>query len=138
MASQVFEKPDPEPAMPVPSNEHKLVESSSMTDNEKSPSPQLQPGEDEHTYLTGIKLYLVLACATAASFLMLLDLSILATAIPRITSQFHSLPDVGWYGSAYQLARYIFLSHSGLVVETNKLKCLSSTLSRKAIHSSQL
>jgi hypothetical protein len=25
-------------------------------------------------------------------------------AIPRITDQFHSLPDVGWYGGAYQLA----------------------------------
>ena len=27
-------------------------------------------------------------------------------AIPRITSDFHSLPDVGWYGSAYLLAKY--------------------------------
>ena len=25
-------------------------------------------------------------------------------AIPKITSDFHSLPDVGWYGAAYQLA----------------------------------
>ncbi|KAJ2973423.1 hypothetical protein NQ176_g6615 [Zarea fungicola] len=30
-----------------------------------------------------------------------LDRSIVATAIPKITSEFHSLPDVGWYGSAY-------------------------------------
>lgn len=29
------------------------------------------------------------------------DRSIVATAIPKITSDFHSLPDVGWYGSAY-------------------------------------
>lgn len=28
-------------------------------------------------------------------------------AIPRITSEFHSLADVGWYGSAYQLARCV-------------------------------
>lgn len=28
-------------------------------------------------------------------------------AIPHITSQFHSLSDVAWYGSAYQLTRYI-------------------------------
>lgn len=28
-------------------------------------------------------------------------------AIPRITSDFHSLPDVGWYGSAYLLAKYV-------------------------------
>jgi MFS family permease len=34
---------------------------------------------------------------------MALDNSIIATAIPRITDQFHSLGDVGWYGSAYLL-----------------------------------
>jgi hypothetical protein len=28
-----------------------------------------------------------------------LDNTILATAIPRITDQFNSLADVGWYGS---------------------------------------
>lgn len=31
------------------------------------------------------------------------DNSIIATAIPKITDQFHSLGDVGWYGSAYLL-----------------------------------
>jgi hypothetical protein len=28
-------------------------------------------------------------------------------AIPRITSDFHSLTDIGWYGSAYLLAKYV-------------------------------
>jgi hypothetical protein len=28
-----------------------------------------------------------------------LDNTIIATAIPRITDDFHSLKDVGWYGS---------------------------------------
>lgn len=28
-----------------------------------------------------------------------IDNSIIATAIPKITDQFHSLGDVGWYGS---------------------------------------
>ena len=27
------------------------------------------------------------------------DNSIIATAIPKITEEFHSLDDVGWYGS---------------------------------------
>ncbi|KAL4964281.1 MDR family MFS transporter [Aspergillus stella-maris] len=35
---------------------------------------------------------------------MLLDTSIVSTAIPRITSDFHSLNDVGWYGTAYLVA----------------------------------
>ncbi|KAB2574847.1 Efflux pump roqT [Lasiodiplodia theobromae] len=36
-------------------------------------------------------------------FLVALDRTILATAIPIITDEFHSLGDVGWYGSAYML-----------------------------------
>jgi hypothetical protein len=53
---------------------------------------------------------------------MMLDMSIIVTvsmyhpshasvllistkAIPRITTDFHSLNDVGWYGSAYLLAK---------------------------------
>ncbi|KAJ9605928.1 hypothetical protein H2200_009777 [Cladophialophora chaetospira] len=36
-------------------------------------------------------------------FLVALDRTIIATAIPQITDQFHSLDDVGWYGSAFLL-----------------------------------
>ncbi|KAF5859871.1 hypothetical protein ETB97_002362 [Aspergillus alliaceus] len=32
-----------------------------------------------------------------------LDRTIISTAIPRITNEFHSLDDVGWYGSSYLL-----------------------------------
>jgi MFS family permease len=34
---------------------------------------------------------------------MALDNTILSTAIPRITDQFNSLDDIGWYASAYLL-----------------------------------
>lgn len=33
---------------------------------------------------------------------------IIATAIPRITDQFHSVADIGWYGSAYLLTTCSF------------------------------
>lgn len=36
------------------------------------------------------------------------DNTIIATAIPRITDQFHALNDVGWYGSAYLLTTCAF------------------------------
>lgn len=36
------------------------------------------------------------------------DRSIIATAIPQITSDFNSLNDVGWYGSAYLLTTCCF------------------------------
>ncbi|KAK9235752.1 MFS multidrug transporter [Lipomyces kononenkoae] len=46
----------------------------------------------------------MMVAITSAIFLMLLDTSIIATAIPYITNDFHSLSDVGWYGSSYQIA----------------------------------
>ncbi|KAJ6494309.1 MFS transporter [Mycena sanguinolenta] len=39
-----------------------------------------------------------------AVFLVALDSSIIATVIPKITDEFQSLDNVGWYGSAYLLA----------------------------------
>ena len=39
---------------------------------------------------------------------MALDNTIIATAIPRITDDFHALDDVGWYGSAYLLCTCAF------------------------------
>ncbi|KAF2729911.1 MFS general substrate transporter [Polyplosphaeria fusca] len=54
-------------------------------------------------FLSGFKLYAMIGSFTVVYFLMMLDMSILSTAIPYITDEFHSLVDVGWYGSAYQL-----------------------------------
>lgn len=54
--------------------------------------------------LTGIPLALVITGLGMSIFLMSLDSSIIATAIPRITSQFNSTSDIGWYGSAYSFA----------------------------------
>ncbi|KAI5463622.1 major facilitator superfamily domain-containing protein [Mariannaea sp. PMI_226] len=59
--------------------------------------------ENNINYPTGIKLNLITLALCLAVFVMALDNSIIATAIPKITDQFHSLSDVGWYGSAYML-----------------------------------
>jgi len=37
----------------------------------------------------------------------------LATAIPQITSDFHSLNDIGWYGSSYLIAQMALLPTCG-------------------------
>jgi MFS transporter, DHA2 family, glioxin efflux transporter len=34
-------------------------------------------------------------------FLVSLDLTIVATAIPKITGEFHGLDDVSWYSAAF-------------------------------------
>ncbi|KAL3423692.1 major facilitator superfamily transporter [Phlyctema vagabunda] len=59
-------------------------------------------------YPTGVKLGLISLSLCLSVFLMALDNTIIATAIPKITDQFHSLPDVGWYGSAYLLTTASF------------------------------
>ncbi|KAF4952325.1 hypothetical protein FSARC_12668 [Fusarium sarcochroum] len=59
---------------------------------------------EEPEWLTGWKLTSMMTSLTLAAFLMLLDMSIISTAVPRITSDFHSLTDIGWYASAYNLA----------------------------------
>ncbi|KAH6666631.1 putative HC-toxin efflux carrier [Halenospora varia] len=59
-------------------------------------------------YPTGMALGLISMALCLSVFLMALDNTIIATAIPKITDQFHSLPDVGWYGSAYLLTTASF------------------------------
>ncbi|KAL8364862.1 hypothetical protein RB595_003913 [Gaeumannomyces hyphopodioides] len=68
-----------------------------------TPVPRTAIREDGTPYPTGIKLAVISVALSLAVFLMALDNAIITTAIPRITDDFHSLEDVGWYGSAYLL-----------------------------------
>ncbi|KAF7532706.1 hypothetical protein G7054_g7741 [Neopestalotiopsis clavispora] len=69
-----------------------------------TPTADEGPGDFE---LTGLPLYLVIAGVAIAIFLMSLDSSIIATAIPYITTEFGSTNDIGWYGSAYSFAMHL-------------------------------
>ncbi|KAI3391485.1 hypothetical protein diail_7212 [Diaporthe ilicicola] len=55
-------------------------------------------------HLTGPPLVLALVALNLSTILIFLDNSILSTATPTITNEFHSVQDIGWYVSAYQLA----------------------------------
>ncbi|KAF1985121.1 MFS general substrate transporter [Aulographum hederae CBS 113979] len=83
----------------------------SVTADPSKGDEDIEHGSKENTeaveqtqYISGAKLVIVLASVTLIVFLMMLDMSIVVVAIPVITSDFHSLDDVGWYGSAYMLA----------------------------------
>ena len=58
---------------------------------------------DEIIYPSGLKFALITLALCLSVFLVALDNTIIATAIPKITDHFNSLSDVGWYGSAYLL-----------------------------------
>ncbi|KAL9603377.1 MAG: hypothetical protein Q9219_001239 [cf. Caloplaca sp. 3 TL-2023] len=63
---------------------------------------------EEAEYPSGAKLAVITTALCLSVLLMALDNTIIATAIPRITDQFNSLNDVGWYGSAYLLTTCAF------------------------------
>ncbi|KAE8312999.1 major facilitator superfamily domain-containing protein [Aspergillus transmontanensis] len=50
-----------------------------------------------------LKFWLIISCNLLSLFVVTLDRTIVSTAIPRITDDFDSLGDIGWYGSAFLL-----------------------------------
>lgn len=88
--------------------------SSTATPLHDSPS-DLTQSNDEPTYPGPLALSLLMLGICLAGFLVALDRTIVATAIPRITDEFNSPGDVGWYGSAYLLASCAFQTTYGRV-----------------------
>jgi len=71
--------------------------------------------ESQIEYPQGPKLLVIILCLYMSMFLIALDRTIIATAIPRITDTFNSIDDIGWYGSAYLLAACGFILVYGRV-----------------------
>ncbi|KAM0545787.1 hypothetical protein ACHAPJ_011211 [Fusarium lateritium] len=65
-------------------------------------------GNPENSYLSGLRLVLVILGLCLAVLLVALDNTIIATAIPRISDEFRSLDDIGWYGASYLLTTCAF------------------------------
>ena len=59
-------------------------------------------------YRFGWRLYVVIACLFFGSFLIALDTNIINIVVPQISSDFHALDDVAWYGTAYLLTLTAF------------------------------
>ncbi|TID19574.1 MFS general substrate transporter [Venturia nashicola] len=59
--------------------------------------------EAEAAYLTGWKLVMIVISLQLTNVCIAIDVTIIATSIPRISNTFRSLGDVGWYVSAYLL-----------------------------------
>lgn len=84
---------------------------------QSAPSLDHQPtaDSDETVYPKPFALALLTLGIALAAFLVALDRTIVATAIPRITDDFHSPADVGWYASAYLLTSCAFQPTYGRV-----------------------
>ncbi|KAK2616421.1 hypothetical protein QQS21_000663 [Conoideocrella luteorostrata] len=77
----------------------------SEPDVEKSPrtGPGYDPEAEKNYQPKTLKFWLIVLSIFVSMFIVALDRTILATAIPRITDEFKSLGDIGWYGSSYML-----------------------------------
>ncbi|KAI8225127.1 Efflux pump mokI [Colletotrichum sp. SAR 10_77] len=93
-------------------------------------------GKEDHEYISGYRLYAALFGIMSVFFLVLLDFSITATAIPYITSDFHRLQDIGcaalqpFTGKLYTYlnVKYTFLFFV-FIFEIGSLLCAVSTSS---------
>ncbi|KAM5346693.1 hypothetical protein ACJ41O_009698 [Fusarium nematophilum] len=63
--------------------------------------PELETPPNNDAFISGGKLVLILAALYATMFLVALDRTIIGTAVPRISTEFHALDDISWYASAY-------------------------------------
>jgi hypothetical protein len=115
-AGRNVESPEVEPssveAKAEPSTPDTRVESEklpngyTLTENEKGygnaangAAGDTRPEDEEIVYPSGLALAAIVLALCLAVFLVALDQTIIATAIPRITDDFQSVKDIGWYGA---------------------------------------
>jgi len=92
-------------------------------DNALSPAPNndvssadpQKPDEPSSEYLTGAPLHLLVLGLILAVITMSLDISIIATALPRITDTFNTISDIGWYGAAFTFTNSALQPLSGKI-----------------------
>lgn len=67
------------------------------TSGEKGSAVKSENATATPDYPKAWKLFVIVAALCLAVFLVALDQTIVAVAVPKITDHFHSLDDVGWY-----------------------------------------
>ncbi|KAF4340299.1 HC-toxin efflux carrier TOXA [Fusarium beomiforme] len=73
-------------------------------------------------YPKGLDMFFIMLALVLSITLCSLDQTIVATAIPKITDEFHSIQDISWYGSAYFLTFGAFQSLWGKIYKYFPLK----------------
>ncbi|KAL8799492.1 MAG: hypothetical protein Q9182_005860 [Xanthomendoza sp. 2 TL-2023] len=99
-----------------------LSRTASVSSKDKEREAQIPVKQDTYSYPKGFRLAGILTALIISIFLVALDQTIVATAIPRITEQFRSLTQVGWYGSAFFLTLAAFQGTWGKIYKYFPLK----------------
>ncbi|KAE8366251.1 MFS general substrate transporter [Aspergillus caelatus] len=89
-----------------------VAEMDEFGQNNEEPSDR-ETQEPEEKHLKGFRMYCVSLALLTSIFLTTLDASIISTAVPQISSRFHSTLDIGWYSSVYMIAICAILPMAG-------------------------
>ncbi|KAG9031729.1 hypothetical protein FRB95_002402 [Tulasnella sp. JGI-2019a] len=90
-------------------------------DVERGAAGASAPDDDESHYVDGYKLFLIFIGMLMSIFLVALDQTIVATAIPKIASDFQALQQVTWIASGY------FLTQAGLILSYGRILAVAPT-----------
>ncbi|KAI1296232.1 MFS gliotoxin efflux transporter glia [Xylaria venustula] len=109
-------------------NKHSDInESAQSEDALEQNSRDVETKSPDITYPAKPVLIIIVAGLLLSLFLVALDVSIISTAIPTITSEFNSMADVGWYGSAFFLTLASFQSIWGKAYKYYSLRIVFMT-----------
>ncbi|KAL8859489.1 MAG: hypothetical protein Q9198_010635, partial [Flavoplaca austrocitrina] len=93
-----------------------------LSDNEEIQEKQNADDTKPEKYPSGTRLVSIIIALALCVFLVSLDLTIVATAIPKITDEFGGLEDVSWYSAAFFMTIGGFQSAWGKVYKYFPLK----------------
>ncbi|SPO03596.1 related to major facilitator (MFS1) transporter [Cephalotrichum gorgonifer] len=105
----------------VSNDKERAVEKDLEGHKDGTKTPEEVEGENVE-YPTGFRLTAVVVALVLSIFLVALDMTIVATAIPEITAKFKSLDDVSWYGAAFFMTIAAFQSTWGKAFKYFDLK----------------
>ncbi|TDZ67791.1 MFS gliotoxin efflux transporter gliA [Colletotrichum trifolii] len=114
-ASQLTRVPSPLGVLPGIS-EHEVPRE---REKEKNEETLVDPTQE---FPAGFVLAMIVMAVILSFFLVSLDMTIVATAIPKITDEFHGIADVPWYSSAFFMTTAGFQSTWGKVYKYFPLK----------------
>ncbi|GAA5838665.1 hypothetical protein JCM11251_003257 [Rhodosporidiobolus azoricus] len=107
--------PDEKGELASPLSAGSAAEASTSLNNDSStpPAPHNPNAQDPSLILKGKKLAIVFAAMLLSILLIALDQTILATALPRIASDFNSFDKQGWISSSFILTQTAFILFFG-------------------------
>lgn len=85
------------------------------------------PQSSSSPYLSSWRLGIVITSLFLGAFLIALDTNIINVAIPKISTEFHSLEDIAWYGTAYLLTITAFQPSFGTLYKHFKIDTVYRT-----------